>query len=126
LFDQLRTYLRAKKDPYADNHQFGDGPNWRLRAIRQALTLLGMRPDTLRHGLTREVFVSHLAENAVDVLIGKEQVARFNNLLVSGEVAELAKKRWILPRAQRDSRFKQWQVDALFGQSTLQRAEESH
>ena len=56
LFDEMRQYLKYRKDPYADNHQYGDGPNWRLRSIRRTLHLLGMNPDLLRHGLAREVF----------------------------------------------------------------------
>ena len=33
LFKDMRYYLQKKKHHYASNHQFGDGPNWRLRTI---------------------------------------------------------------------------------------------
>ena len=43
LFAELRNYLREMKHPYADMYRFGDGPNWRLRTTRAALSLLGFR-----------------------------------------------------------------------------------
>jgi hypothetical protein len=58
LFEQIRQYLRAKRDPYAGNHQFGDGPNWRLRTIRKALVDLNINESVLRHGVRRDVFLS--------------------------------------------------------------------
>ena len=42
LFTELREYLRLAKHPYADQHEFGEGPNWRLRTIRAALTEIGI------------------------------------------------------------------------------------
>ncbi len=53
LFQQMRAYLQSLGHRYAKNHQFGDGPNWRMRAVRECLTLLGMNPDLLKHGVER-------------------------------------------------------------------------
>ncbi|MGH9785668.1 MAG: Druantia anti-phage system protein DruA, partial [Terriglobia bacterium] len=47
LFATMRDYLKAHGHPYADNHHFGDGPNWKLRAVRECLKLLGLNPDLL-------------------------------------------------------------------------------
>lgn len=106
LFDEMRDYLVYRKDPYANNHQFGDGPNWRLRSIRRVLHLLGMNPDLLRHGLAREVFVSHLADNAIDVLAGRRKRPKYDSLLPTADVARLAISRWMLPRSQRDESYR--------------------
>jgi Domain of unknown function (DUF4338) len=34
LFTLMREYLKAQGHKYAQNNRFGDGPNWRLRAVR--------------------------------------------------------------------------------------------
>jgi hypothetical protein len=106
LFDQMRTYLKIRKHAYANSHQFGDGPNWRMRTIRQALRMLDMDPDLVRHGLSREVFVSSLADNAVEVLSGKRKRPKYDTLKSTADVAQLAIDRWIKPRALRDESYR--------------------
>jgi hypothetical protein len=118
LFDEMRDYLKYRKDPYANNHQYGDGPNWRLRSIRRALHLLGMNPDLLKHGLAREVFVSHLADNAVDVLSGRRKRPKYGSLLTATNVAQLAISRWMLPRALRDESYRQVTREEILAQIT--------
>ena len=56
LFSKLRQVLQEDGHSYADGHQFGDGPNWRIRVVRAALEAIGLASDTiLRHGIKREV-----------------------------------------------------------------------
>lgn len=105
LFADMRRYLKARKDPYAANHRYGDGPNWKLRAIRRALTLLGMNPDLLRHGFTREVYFGCVADNALEILRGVHRRPRYPSLLSVGDVASLAIDRWLRPRMSRDDRY---------------------
>ncbi|MES1190674.1 MAG: Druantia anti-phage system protein DruA [Steroidobacter sp.] len=105
LFEEMCAYLKAKRDPYANSHQFGDGPNWRLRTIRYALSRLGMDAGLVRHGLGREVFFGHVADNALDILRGKRKRPKYDSLLSASEVAEKCIERWIKPRALRDSSF---------------------
>jgi len=105
LFEEMRAYLKVRKHSYADSHQFGDGPNWRLRAIRQVLSMLDMDPDLVRHGLRREVFVSCVADNAVEMLRGKRKRPKYDSLLSAQAVAALAINRWIKPRATKDSTY---------------------
>jgi hypothetical protein len=113
LFASMRQYLAEAKDAYTNNHRFGDGPNWKLRAVRKVLSLIGMNPDLLRHGLSREVFVCELARNAKEVLAGTTPVPDYSQLLSVGDVAALAKERWIMPRAERKPEFRAWRRDGL-------------
>lgn len=108
LFCDLRNYLRHIGHGYADLHQFGQGPNWRLRTTRAALSALGFKEDLLRHGIQREVFICNLADNALKILRTGKGRPDLSNLLTVSEIAELAKERWILPRAQRRQEFKEW------------------
>ena len=110
LFWDLREYLRSMSHEYADGHAFGDGPNWRLRTIRAALDALGFRGDLLRHGIQREVFACYLATNASKILCGERKRPIFNTLKTVDEVGELAKERWIMPRAERQPDYLNWDV----------------
>lgn len=113
LFSLLRRFLSARDHEYANNHRFGDGPNWRLRAVRQALSLAGLNPNLLRHGVNREVFLCFLAPNAKGVLRGTAKRARYSKLPTVATVGQLARERWIMPRAIRRPEFKMWRVAAL-------------
>ncbi|MEQ8387633.1 MAG: DUF4338 domain-containing protein [Alphaproteobacteria bacterium] len=113
LFAELREYLRAIDHPYADLHRFGEGPNWRLRTTRAALSALGLKEDMLRHGIKREVFICQLASNAARILQTGKGRPNLSSLLSANEVAELAVNRWMVPRAVRRPEFKDWDSGAL-------------
>lgn len=108
LFDDLRKHLRSIGDPYADAHQYGQGPNFRLRIIRRALTKLGLDSDMVRHGLTREVFFCPLANNAEQFLRGEHLRPRFGEMRTVEETGMLALERWVIPRAERLPEFRLW------------------
>lgn len=113
LFNEMLEFLRFKGHRYASNNRFGDGPNWRLRAIRQALTLLDLNPNLLRHGINREVFICEIASNSQQVLRGETNKPVYENILDVKSVGELAIDRWIEPRAKRNSDFSIWQRDKI-------------
>lgn len=112
LFAQMRQYLAEADDEYAGNHQYGDGPNWRLRAIRKVLSRMNLNPDLMRHGITREVLACQLADNAAKALKDGNK-ATFRNLLSLEDVSELARERWIVPRAERMPGYRAWSRDGI-------------
>lgn len=114
LFAELRRYLRTIGHPYADQHRYGEGPNWRLRTTRAALKALGFRDDLLRHGIQREVFFCGLAANATELLRTGRGSPDLSSLLSAHEVAELAMERWMLPRSERRSEYREWMRDDLW------------
>jgi hypothetical protein len=113
LFASMREYLAVAKDAYANNHQYGDGPNWRLRAVRKVLSQVGMNPALLRHGIAREVFACTLAANALDVLKGVTIEPDYSDLPDVSTVSGWARDRWLVPRAERRPEFRAWRKDAL-------------
>lgn len=114
LFDDFRKYLESIGDDYAGTHNFGQGPNFRLRVVRKVLAKLGMDPDLARHGLAREVFFCPLATNAVQVLRGEHKQVRYSHLPTVEQRANAALTRWVLPRADRKPEFRDWrQTDFL-------------
>lgn len=113
LFKTMREYLKTHGHPYADNHQYGDGPNWRLRAVRECLRLLGLNTDWLHHGIAREVFVCELAKNARSFLAGRSKHPRYDGLPTVAEAAAAARSRWLVSRAARRPEFVAWRRDSL-------------
>lgn len=108
LFVQMRDYLRLTNHPYADRHHFGQGPNWRLRTIRAALGQLGINESVLRHGIQREVFFCPLANNATHILETGCGLPDLSNLRTVAEISDLARERWIEPRAISRNEYKLW------------------
>ncbi len=108
LFIELRGYLRSIGHKYADQHCFGQGPNWRLRTTRAALKALGFKDELLRHGIQRQVFICNLALNATKILRNGKGRPDLSTLLTAQQVADLALERWILPRAQRRPDYRTW------------------
>ena len=115
LFEQIRGYLRAKKDPYAGNHQFGDGPNWRLRTIRKAFRELNINESVLRHGIQREVFLCTFGPNALQMLRTGKGKLNTVGLRTVQEISDLARERWMVPRAARRTEYREWKRDGVPG-----------
>ena len=121
LFLELRDYLREIDHSYADQHRFGQGPNWRLRTTRAGLSALGFKEDLLRHGIQREVFICQLASNATQILKSGNGKPELTSLLSVRDIAKLAIDRWIVPRAKRRPEYRDWDLDDLvdlFGNQT--------
>jgi hypothetical protein len=108
LFLELRDYLRTQDHRYADGHEFGKGPNWRMRVTRAALEMIGERSNVMMHGIKREVFICEMASNTVAFLKGEAADLDLSDLKTAEEVAGLACQRWLIPRASRDTSYRQW------------------
>lgn len=113
LFEQMRQYLALRRHRYNKNHQYGSGPNWRLRTVRTTLKMIGLGPNLLRHGINREVFACKLASNAERFLRGEVNRPYCKNLLSVRKVGELALERWIIPRSVRRPDFIQWKRENI-------------
>lgn len=108
LFQELRNYLREKNHKYADGHKFGKGPNWKMRVTRAALDMIGMNPNLLMHGVKRQVFICEMASNTVQFLRGDDKKLDTSSLQSVEEVAAIACRRWLIPRAARCPEYRQW------------------
>lgn len=75
---------------------------------RAALEMIGMRSNLMMHGVRREVFICEMASNTIAFLRGEEAELDITDLRSVEEVAALACKRWLVPRASRDTSYSQW------------------
>ncbi len=113
LFERLRRLLAFTSHTYANGHQFGQGPNWRMRVARVGLKQLGLNDELLRHGIAREVYAMPLAENSHEYLRGQDTELRQTRPKVD-DIATAALQRWILPRAVRCPEYQAVRKDTLF------------
>lgn len=116
LFESMREFLEKAGDPCASSHGFGQGPNFRLRVIKKALSALGMDPGLARHGLAREVFFCPVASNALQVLRGEHRKSQYDNLETTAERSAVALSRWIIPRAERIPTFLDWEAEQFLAE----------
>lgn len=116
IFDEIRDYLESVGDEYATGFSFGSGPNWRIRVIRRALERLGMDTTLAKHGFKREVFFCGVAQNAIPFLRGEHKNVQYRAVPTVAEVSEIAKQRWVIPRAEWDHRFREWRAADYLGQ----------
>jgi len=79
-------------------YRFGDGPNWKIRVIKKALLILGIRPEKVMHfGLRRGYYFCPLAENWKDFFTMKTDNPVFIDYRLT-DVIEYWKKRWLIKR----------------------------
>ncbi|RJQ08839.1 MAG: DUF4338 domain-containing protein [Dehalococcoidia bacterium] len=100
LFMELRDHLLSEDHRYANGHQFGTGPNWRLRTIRAAMKSLGVNDAFLNHGIQRQIFATELSDTSRKQLregIKRRRVRRPS----ADEIAEAGLARWVRPRYAR-------------------------
>ena len=111
IFARMREYLIRRGHKYANANAYGQGANWRMRVIREALTSLGMSPQLVRHGIAREVYACETAENSCAFLRGEAKRLAGSKLKPAEEIAAAAIGRWLVPRAERDPSFQTWTRD---------------
>ena len=103
LFAGLCEFL--SNDGGVPDYEYGSGPNWRLRTIRQALGKIGIEDDLLHHGVRRQVFLAPRAINWKKFLRGETDDPTWYRLHLD-EMAAFYRRRWAIPRSERDERFK--------------------
>ena len=113
LFQHMRHLLELEKHPYAAGHQYGQGPNWRMRVIREALKRAGLDQNLLRHGISREVYAAGIVPGWREYLRdgGSQCVLERPD---ASEIARAAVARWVVPRALRVPEYAEWKREELW------------
>src|SRR6266487_1341145 len=107
LFLLMRELLRREGHTYASGHQFGQGPNWRLRVAREALRRVGLDPHMLQHGISREIYGVPLVPHWRECLRGEAEVGA-SMRSSAATIGTLAVNRWLIPRARRYPDYVRW------------------
>ena len=104
LFQDMKEFLESEGHAYPHGYKYGDGPNWRLRVVREAFNCIGLNQNILNHGIRREVYAIPLASNAARYLRGEVTRARWQ-LYSSQEIGEFCVQRWMVPRSEWDHTY---------------------
>lgn len=112
VYSELLAYAQERCVPSAKNQRWGSGWRSRRELIRAVLPKLGLSRELVYHGVGREVFVAPLARNTREFLRGEDDVL----YLYEDSAAELFgyfRERWLLPRAARDARYRDFDPESL-------------
>ncbi|MGZ3629127.1 MAG: Druantia anti-phage system protein DruA, partial [Ktedonobacteraceae bacterium] len=107
LFLLMRELLQQEGHPYASGHEFGTGPNWRLRVAKESVRRVGLDPHLLQHGISREVYGVPLISNWREYLCGMGEIESTEHPPVA-TVGKQAVNRWLIPRAKRRQEYLNW------------------
>lgn len=110
LYDLIARYVAERCEPTAKHNRWGKGFRNRREVVKKCLMALGVSTEWLYHGVQREIFGAPLAENACAFLRGEAR----SLIPYDHSVADLFKffrKRWLLPRAARDRRYRTFTPD---------------
>jgi hypothetical protein len=105
---KIYQYLKETDNEIIKKHKFGDGPNWKMRVIREGMKELNIDYQKYeKHGIKRGFYFAPFASNFKEVLNGKEERPKLYNRNEK-ELFEFFRERYLLPRAQRDERWKEF------------------
>ncbi len=104
-FKDIADFMRKESPDVFRSYKFGGGPSWKLRVIRACLRELEIPSTALRHGVAREAFAAPLTDNWRDFLHGRCEDPDFHKR-PSSDLMAFFRQRWLLPRANRDERYK--------------------
>ena len=107
LYATLAGYAAEHCAPTAKHGRWGIGFRNRREVVKKALAALGLSTTWLYHGVQREVFLAPLARNVPEFLRREEDELEWYHQPVK-DLFGFFRERWLLPRSQRDQRYKAW------------------
>ena len=110
FYKELRQFALENCEATGKHALWGKGFRNRREIVRKTLPLLGLSHDLLYHGVKREIFLAPLAENTAAFLRGDHQRLRYHRRTVD-DLFDWFRERWLLPRAARDSRYREFEPD---------------
>jgi len=105
FYGDLRELAAQHCEATAKHPSWGGGFRNRRELVRKALPLLGLSSRLQYHGVQREVFTVSLAENARAYLRGEDSWLK-PHAQSAHDLFVWFRKRWLLPRANRDDRYR--------------------
>lgn len=110
-YDAITAYANRYCDPTQRNARWGSGFRNRRELIEKCLRSVGLPKSWMNHGIRREVFVVPLAYNTRAFLQGEHDDLRYASRPAAA-LSDFFKRRWMIPRSTRDTRFYDWNPDS--------------
>ena len=119
VYQDIKKFLIQQG--YEDaNKGYGRGPKPVWQNISRTLTMLGMSHQGLNHGIPRQAWGILLAENAWDYLNGHDEEPDYYNVPFQ-QLADWWMERWLLPRAERITDWRDWRREAVLQSISVDR-----
>lgn len=106
IYKKMTDLVLRYRPPSIKKEAWGEGFRNKREVIQKALSILEISLKYNKHGIKREQFIIPLAKNYQAVLCQNKKPHYYNTPFY--EVTEYMKKRWIIPRAQRNLEYKKW------------------
>ncbi len=107
LYATISKYALKFCQPTAKQTRWGHGFRNRREVIKKCLAKIGLPTEWLYHGIRREVYVIPLASNCQQFLRGEDpRLVCFDQ--PASELFAYFRKRWLMPRCERDQRYRLW------------------
>jgi len=107
LYSTIQLYAARYCEPTAKRESWGTGFRNRREVIKKCLAKIGLPTEWLYHGIRREIFAVPLARNSREFLRGEHSKLLWHDM-PADELFDFFRDRYLLPRSQRDDRFKIW------------------
>lgn len=112
IYQHIWSYAIQHCNPSAKQEKWGKGFRNRRETVRKCLASLGMPSCYLTNLVQREIFVVPLALNSQKFLRGEDSNLNFFEQPAE-DLFQWFRERWLLPRAQRDRRFVEFDPTTL-------------
>lgn len=109
LYTEILEFLSRKG--VDTSRGYGHGPSRKLKLVSKAFRLLGLRGFEY-HGIRREFYLFPLVRNLKEVIRAGEKPIYIDRPFA--DLADYWKKRWALPRSERKSEWKKFNVNKFF------------
>ena len=109
-YDVLKAYATRHCEASSKKARWGTGFRNRREVIKKCLPALGISSEWIYHGIGREAYAVHIAENAREFLRGECKHLRMYDDSVAS-IFEEFRQRWLVPRASRETGFRSWTPD---------------
>ena len=111
VYQDIKKFLIQQG--YEDaNKGYGRGPKPVWQNISKTLTMLGMSHEGLNHGIPRQAWGVPMAQNAWEYLNGEDEEPDYYDIPFE-RLAAWWKERWLLPRSERITDWRDWRRGAV-------------
>jgi len=110
---KIYEYLKETNHEIVKKHRFGDGSNWKMRLLREGMKELNINYQKYgKHGIKRGFYIAPLASNFREILNG-ESIRPKLYKRTTKELFAFFRERYLLPRAQRDNRWRDFKREEI-------------
>lgn len=106
LYREIFSFVSKYFNPTRKVKNWGSGFRNKREVMQKFFNSIEFPYNLLRHNIRREQFIIPLCKNYKDALILNKKPKYYD--ITIEEISEFMKKRWIIPRSQRDDSFLKW------------------